>query len=576
MTTQFSYTDSALYLLKKAGITPEPGIIPFNDTGNADRLVAFHGDDLRYIPEWKKWLVFDGAKWNDNAIGEVMRRAKATVNELHLYAAEQSAKAAKEENETVKEQLAKQSEAFSKWARKSGGKRDLDAMVSLAQSDISVEIHHEELDRSKWLLNVINGTLDLRTGELREHERKDLITKMAGCEYDPNAKCPVWLDFLDKIMAGDQGVIAYLQRAVGWSLTGDVSEHVLFIMFGSGRNGKSTFINTVLSMMGEYGATIPSEVLLLRSGEEHPTASSILNGLRFAPMVETADGRKLNETAVKQYTGSDKIRTRRMREDYWEFWPTHHLWMATNHRPSIAGTDLGIWSRIRMIPFNVRIHTKERDPKLQDKLLAELPGILAWAVRGCLEWKEKGGLQEPDAIKIATRQYASDMDTLGDFLEERCVEEQGASVSAAIIYDDWKERWAPINGERNMSKRKFGLKLAERGFLSGKEGGNRVWFGIRMASDIERSEPKQTKKGLFDDEFSTGEVDAMDALEPNSGLTVHGTDSIGVNAEKAFNASNASKTETVEEIVESTKEMIRKANGPPDDDKPEIVDLEDF
>lgn len=575
MTTQFSSTDAALYLLKRAGIPPERGGMPFNDTGNAERLVELHGDDLRYIPEWKRWLVFDGAKWNDNAIGEVMRRAKATVNELHRYAAELSKDAAEEESETRKEELAKQSEAFSKWARKSGGKRDLDAMVSLAQSEISVEIHHEELDRNKWLLNVINGTLDLRTGQLREHERKDLITKMAGCEYDPNAKCPVWLEFLDKIMAGDQGSISYIQRAVGSSLTGDVRDHVLFIMFGSGRNGKSTFINTILSLMGEYGATIPSEVLLLKSGEEHPTGSSVLKGLRFAPMVETADGRRLNETAVKQFSGGDKIRTRRMREDYWEFWPTHHLWMATNHRPSISGTDRGIWSRIRMIPFNVRIQAKERDPKLQDKLLAELPGILAWAVRGCLEWG-KNGLQIPEAVSVATRQYASDMDTLGDFIEERCVEEQGASVSAAIIYDDWKERWAPINGERNMSKTKFGLKLTERGFEKGKEGGNRVWLGIRMASEAEMSVPTKTKKGLFDDEFQTKELGALDALDPNPGLTVHGNDSIGSNAEKAFNASNASKTETVEEIVESTKEMIRKANGPPDDDKPEIVDLEDF
>ena len=571
--------DAALHLLKRAGIAPEAGGMPFNDTGNAERLVECHADDLRYNPRWRKWLVFDGTRWEENATGEIMRRAKDTVDQMHKHAANLSAQAAAHEEETLKTQFAKQSQAFSKWALRSGGRRDLEAMVSLAASDKKVEIQTEDLNRSPWLLNVINGTLDLRTGTLRDHEKQDLITKLAGSEYEPDAECPVWLRFLDKVMAGDQDVIDFLQRAIGYSLTGDVSEHVMFIMWGSGRNGKSTFINTVMALLGEYAQKAAPELLLTNAQDSHPTGSSNLYGVRFAPTIETAEGRRLNETQVKELTGGDTVSTRRMRENYWEFAPVHHLWMATNHRPTISGTDLGIWSRIRMIPFTVAIPPNERDTRLQSKLMAELPGILAWAVRGCLEW-QKNGLQPPEAVKHATRVYQGQMDTLGDFIEERCTVMEGERIAAADLYKAY-QAWAPDTGERTMGKKRFGQRLEERSFVSHKGAkGRRFWLGLRLAEDGDEDNPVQP--GLFDQEFGveTGGVTnsenpeivprggATSQIEGNSSITPYGTTFQGVDGENGSVTPPQAQNENVTPPNDN--------NAPPDEGEPEIMDLEDF
>ena len=568
--------DAALHLLKRAGIAPERGGMPFNDTGNAERLVEAHAEDLRFNPEWRKWLVYDGTRWEANASGEIQRRAKSTIDLMHTYASRLSAEAAAHDDEVLKAQKAKESQAFSKWALRSGGKRDLDAMIALASSDLSVEIKTADLNRSPWLLNVLNGTLDLRTGQLREHERKDLITKMAGCEYDPDAECPNWLKFLDRVMAGDQDVIDFLRRAIGYSLTGIVTEHVMFIMWGSGRNGKSTFINTIMALMGEYAQKAAPELLLTKAQDNHPTGSSNLYGARFAPTIETAEGRRLNETQVKELTGGDTVSTRRMRENYWEFAPVHHLWMATNHRPTISGTDLGIWSRIRMIPFTVMIPPKERDQNLQNKLLAELPGILAWAVRGCLEWQE-GGLQAPTAVQEATKIYQTDMDILGDFIAERCVIAEGERVAATELYNAYKA-WIPETGERVMTKKQLGQRLQERGFVSVKGAqGRRYWVGLRLAQDDDEDRP--TQPGLFDQEFSSEIGGVRNSENPeivpenenrwrdfkNPHITRHATHSLGVDGE------NPEVTPP-----QAQNENLTPPNAPPDDDEPEIVDLEDF
>ena len=275
----------------------------------------------------------------------------------------------------------------------------------------------QELDTNSWLLNCLNGTLDLLTGELLPHQRDNLITKVAPVEYDPVAKCPVWDRFLSRIMGEDEDLIGFLQQMVGYSLTGDVSEQILFIGYGEGANGKSTFLNTLLGLLGDYAMKATSDLLMRHQG--HPTEKADLFGKRFVATIETEDGRRLSEVFVKEATGGDPIRARRLHENFWQFNPTHTLFLATNHRPIIRGTDHAIWRRIRLIPFNVTIPDAKMDKHLIGKLRAEWPGILNWAVRGGLLWQAKG-LKTPDRVEAATGIYRREMDVLADFFEDRC------------------------------------------------------------------------------------------------------------------------------------------------------------
>lgn len=249
-------------------------------------------------------------------------------------------------------------------------------MVSLARSEPGVPVRPDELDQDPWLLNILNGTIDLRNGELGPHDPDHMITKLAPVGYDPTASCPLWLQFLDKIMDGNEGLIQFLKRAIGYSLTGIIREHVLFVCHGDGRNGKSTFLETILGLLGDYSRKAPPSLLMLKRGKAHPTERAMLYGSRFVPAIESAEDNKFEEAIVKELTGGDTISARRMREDFWDFSPTHHLWLATNHKPVITGTDSGIWSRIALIPFSITIPEQERDTTLAETLQAEWPGIL--------------------------------------------------------------------------------------------------------------------------------------------------------------------------------------------------------
>ncbi len=437
------------------------------DTGNAERLVHVYGDDLRFCHAWGKWLYWDGRRWKLDDSGRPMRLSKAIARRIRI-----EAKAASDPDVA---------EYITKWALSSESRGKREAMVDLAKCEDGIPIHHEELDLNPWLLNCMNGTLDLRKGKLRPHSRDDKLTKLVPFEYDRSATCPQWLAFLERIIP-DAEVRAFLQRAVGWSLTADVSAQVFFFCYGLGANGKSTFLGVLQKMLGtDFAIQAAPELLLARRERGHPTDMADLFRVRLAVCTEIGPGRSLDEVTVKQLTGGDRVRARRMREDFWEFTPTHHIWIAANHKPVVHGTDEAIWRRILLVPFEVTIPEPERDLEMPDKLIKEIPGILAWAVEGCQQWRKKG-LQPPDAVRLATKAYQDEMDVVGGFLEECCTQRKGASAPASALFTAY-QKWATDIGEEPIKQKAFGLRLTERGYRRSKK------RGIYHYQDIELTVP---------------------------------------------------------------------------------------
>lgn len=441
------------------------------DAANARRLAQLYGADLHWIEPWRKWLAWDGRRWTIDAEKRVDAMAMKVSDEVWRRTAELLPIV---DRGTVYELI--------QFARRSASAHGISAMLSLAKSEPGIPILPDKLDTDPWALNVQNGTLDLRTGELRPHDRADLITKLCSIEHDPAAKCPNFESMLATIMAEHDGLITFLQRAVGYSLTGIVTEQVLFLLWGKGANGKSTFLNAILDTLGgDFGMQAPDSLLMVKHGESHPTERADLFGKRFVSSVEVEEGRRLAESLVKQLTGGDAIRARKMREDFWEFLPTHKLWMAANHKPQIRGTDHGIWRRVKLIPFDVTIAVADQDKKLPDKLKAERPGILAWAVRGCIDWQQHG-LGEPDEVKAATAAYRAEMDVLGMFMAECCIEGQGRKVKASRLYAtyDW---WCKANGEYAVNQRRFGMAIAERPGIK-RYANNGSWYrGVGLVTE---------------------------------------------------------------------------------------------
>jgi P4 family phage/plasmid primase-like protien len=439
----------------------------YTDLGNARRLIAHHGDTLRYAPQIGMWLTWDGSRWSEDITGEAQRRAKETVDGMLT----QIATGDMERDEA---------KALSTHWLKSQSAPRIEAMTALARTEPGVPILVTQLDADHWALNTTDGVIDLRTGRMVPHDRNALHTKLAAVHHDATATCPTWLWFLDWAMQGDQELVAFLKRAVGYSLTGTVSEQVLFFLHGAGENGKSTFLNVLQELLGEYGAAAESELLLATDHARHPTGLADLMGRRFVVAQELEDGRRLAEALVKQLTGGDVIKARRMRQDFFQFWPTHKLWMAANHKPGVRGTDHAIWRRIRLIPFLATVAPGQRDERLPDKLRAELPGILNWAIEGCLEW-QRGGLQAPAAVIEATSSYRQEQDHVGRFLADCCELGDDRSVAAKDLRTAY-ETWCDENGERPWSAKAIGAQLTDRGCESMKLGraNTKTWVHVGL------------------------------------------------------------------------------------------------
>jgi putative DNA primase/helicase len=436
------------------------------DLGNAARLIHRHGENLRYCWLWGKWLVWGGKRWIKDDTGKVYRLAKETVASIY----QEAATSPDEERR----------KALAKHAMRSEAGARVKEMVDLARSDVPVM--PDELDALPDLLNTESGTVDLRSGDLREHRREDLITKIALVEYRPGATAPAWEAFLERVLPSGE-LRSFVQRAVGYSATGDTSEQAMFINHGAGANGKSTFQEAISAALGDYAMRAPTEMLLVRRSGGVPNDVARLKGSRFVAASETEEGRRLAESLIKDLTGQDTITARFMRAEFFDFKPTHKLWLSTNHKPEIRGTDNAIWRRIRLIPWSVTITPAEQNKKLPTTLRRELPGVLAWIVRGCLEWRREG-LQAPDEVRRATGEYRAEMDMLAGFLAECCELDTEHWDYAKDLYASYK-RWCDETGERPETQRKFGGRLGERGFKRDRGGsrGAGIWRGLRLTEE---------------------------------------------------------------------------------------------
>lgn len=445
----------------------------FDDTGNAQRFVDLFGDKVRYCYTDKRWLWYDGRKWCTDMTGAVKRLADKAVAcmsaELKVY------------EQTDADEGTDMAKAFEKHMKSSRSNKSKNAMLNEVMHH--VPILPSQLDRYKAALNTPGGVIDLKSGALAPHDPKNYFTKITAVEYSENADCPRWTAFLDDIFGGDKDLIRYVQKAVGYSLTGATSEQCAFFLYGTGRNGKSTFIDIIRDIFGDYAANIQPETIMARSNQSTAINSDIarLKGARLVTSVEPNEGVRINEGLLKQLTGDDTVTARKLYGDEFEFKPEFKLWMATNHKPVIRGTDTGIWRRIHMIPFTCVIPEGKVDRRLKYKLSAELTGIFRWAVEGCLLW-QKEGLKMPRAVLEEVREYRREMDVISAFVEDKCTVGKGLSVKSSQLFAAYLN-WAEQNNEYRMSSTKFGMELAKR-FEKVKGRGCNYYSGITLDEQV--------------------------------------------------------------------------------------------
>lgn len=425
------------------------------DVGLARRLVHEASGKLRYVREWKAWLAWTGKRWErDDGLA--------------------AAHSAKQVSDTLWRELAElpperrgQVLAFVKTASSARG---IESAVKLARSEPQVVVNADELNRQTYLLNVANGTLDLATAELRPHSPADLLTHMAAVAFDANAPCPHWKKFVEDVTDGDKELASFLQRSCGLALTADVSEQVLWLHYGEGRNGKSTLLNVLMELLGSYAGPAPLEMLLVRGryAKEAETQFAALAGKRLVTTVEADSGVRFSEATVKLLTGGDTVLARRLYEDAWPVRPSWKLHVAANHKPLVKGTDEGIWRRLMLTPWVRRFEGAAEDKQLKQKLMGELPGILNWCVYGCIQWREQGGLRPPTSVLAATHEYRGENDVLGMWLAECCVKEPHAVAEAGALYSSYKV-WSEDRGESVMTGTAFGSRLEHLGFIGKRE-----------------------------------------------------------------------------------------------------------
>lgn len=475
------------------------------DSANADAIVREHGKGYLFVLEWEAWLAWDGRRWDrTGARARVLNVAMLTARLEHsrtvarLRELEEEARLAAikgQKDEDVEARI-KRERTLLKWHEQSQNMSRLEAATKALETRLVV--HLTDLDKDPWLLNVANGTVNLRTAELQPHRQSDHITQITEVEWDDAATCPTWDAFVRGAMGGDLELALYLRRLIGYAITGLTTEHLLAFFYGEGRNGKSTFVQTVRVMLGEYACAAPRDMLFEdKSGQRHPAELARLYGKRMAVCAEIGEHVVLDEAKVKDLTGGDSISVRRMREDFWDLEPTHTLFVSGNHKPTVRGNDLGIWRRIRLVPWLVTVSEADVDKDLPARLRKELPGILRWAVLGCVEWQETG-LSEPAVVTEATREYRAESDVLGEFLAQYVVFGPNERCSRQTLREKY-EAWCTEAGHKPLGAKKVAQRLKERHVRTCTvREGTRVkdgWAGVRLKSDYEmqcESDPGST------------------------------------------------------------------------------------
>jgi putative DNA primase/helicase len=452
---------------------------PLTDTGNGERFIAQHGRRVLFCGALG-WLTWDAAlgRWEQDENNGVYELGKRTARSIYAEASH-----AEDDNER---------KALATWAKASESLARRNAMLEIASKDgASIKAKTDAFDTNPWLFNVANGTIDLETGKMRPHDRRDLITKSAAVIYDPRADAPTFFRFLATVLDGDLETAEFLQRFMGYTLTGLTREQCFMILHGGGSNGKSTLLNVLRWLLGPYcKQTKPDTLMQKKFGEGIPNDVAMLRGARMVTAIETNEGRRFDEAKIKEMTGGDPVTARFFRKEFFEFTPEFKLYLATNHKPQIVGDDNGIWRRVRLVPFNVHFWNPDKpgesgpehlraDKTLADKLREELPGILNWALLGCKEWL-RDGLPEPKSVTDATANYRTESDPVETFLSEYCFRGDHCETPNALLYGEF-EKWAKREDEEVFSNKAFTARMKLKGFENVRgTGGLRRWKGVAL------------------------------------------------------------------------------------------------
>lgn len=426
----------------------------YSEESLALRFSSLHSDDLRHVASWRNWMIYDGSRWKPDATYHVFDMARQICRHSSAECSDDK-----------------------KIASRIASAAAVAAVERLARSDRRHAACIEQWDRDPWLLNTPDGTVDLRTGHVRAHDRHDHITKSTAVGL--GSGCPQWLKLLDRWTNGNSELQRFLQRVMGYALTGLTREQAFFFVYGTGANGKSVFLSVLVGLLGDYAITAPMSAFTAGPREQHPTDIAGLRGARLVSAVETEDGRCWAEAKLKALTGGDTISARFMRQDFFQFKPQFKLVIAGNHKPGLRSVDEAIKRRLHLIPFTVTIPASERDGKLLETLRSEWPGILGWAVEGCLEW-QRVGLNPPAIVRDATNEYLESEDSLGRWIAESCVLAPELSVTASELYLDWKV-WSERSGEPVVSQKRFAQSLeARQGIERARSRTARLFKGIGL------------------------------------------------------------------------------------------------
>lgn len=450
----------------KDPISFPPG--PYNDTYNARIFAKHYENEVLWSKVHGGWFIWSGMKWELDHNEKIKGFAIKIVDEMQAYT----------EKFDGSPQMR---QAWLSHIKNSGQNARLEAMLDCAKSFLMLKMN---FDYDGWKLNVENGVVDLKNGNIIPHDPYFYMTKSADIKFDKTEKCPLWMKFLNDIFIKDQDVIDFVQKAIGYSLTGNTQEQCLFIFYGHGRNGKSTFINIISELLGEYGRNCPSSTFMKKQNNNMTNDIARLHGARFVTTFESNQNISFDESIIKQITGNDKISARFLHAEFFEFTPTFKIFFSTNHKPTIKGTDSGIWRRIRMIPFSFSVEDGNDDKNIGLKLKEEINGIFNWAMEGCLKW-QKEGLVMPEALIRATKQYQKEEDNIGQFIIDECTIKEGQAISLS----EFKERLYEYLGYRMSRKvihdymlyKRFIPQNDDRVSINGKQ--VRAYVGLCLKSD---------------------------------------------------------------------------------------------
>lgn len=450
------YTDDtslafALFKDGKVGVEAEKKTYDMTDTGNAQRFIDKFGDLVRYSYNRKSWFYWNGKMWRRDDSGEIKKLADIICEDLKREALSE------EDNDTMEKKL--------RFAHKTASSRSKEAMIKEAQHLEGIPASPDDFDAYPDYFNCQNGIINLRNGELLPHDARFMMSKIGACEYDNSGKQPeLWLSFLDDVTNGDKELQEYIQRCVGYSMCGSTREQCAYFLYGMGNNGKSTFLDTIADLFGGYSSNTQPETIMMKKWGSDGASTEIarLKSARFVTCEEPTEGVRLNEGLLKQLTGSSRITCRFLYGDEFEYTPEFKIWLATNHKPVIRGTDYGIWRRIKLIPFEVNIPKEKVDKNLKYKFRQEFPQILAWAVEGCIKWHEQG-IEEPECVSVAVNDYKKEMDILALFIEQCIVIDYDITekVMANNLFALYA-MWAKQNNEYEMSSQKFFREINKR------------------------------------------------------------------------------------------------------------------